>query len=287
MIKIYMPLLEKFSSAAIFHRPDNVYAKHWVQKLATKFKQQKITLHDRPIARQPLFILGGDGTILEAVRKYHRTSPLFIGMNLGSVGFLASVRKPAKFNQALEQIFKGKYWIAEKMLIQASVQRNGKEIVVLEAMNEILIQNPLGMVHISASIGDYVMQEIRGTGVLVATPTGSTAYNLSAHGPLVMPSLEAIIMSEILDHNIPTPSMVLDAQQEIILRIEDFRQRELLSLSATEEKFDVILSADGEALIPLQKNDTIIIKRHKRPVRFVELEQNYFLKSIQEKFSFR
>ncbi|MEK7589061.1 MAG: NAD(+)/NADH kinase [Patescibacteria group bacterium] len=282
-----MPSLPQLNSASIFYRPDNSKARAWAGKFAPLLKKQGIKIYDQPMARQFLFVLGGDGAILEAVRRYHQINPIIVGMNLGGVGFLASVRKQKNFIRAIQQIIAGKYWIVEKMMLQATILRKGRKIATIEALNEILIQNPLGMVHISIYVADHLMQEIRGTGALIATPTGSTAFNLSAHGPLVMPDLNAIIMSEILDHNIPTPSIVLDTRHEITLCVEDFRKRELLSLTATHEKFDIILSADGETLVPLQKNDMIIIRKHKQPARFVELERNYFLKSLQEKFTFR
>ncbi len=286
VVKRCMSLLPHISSAFIFSRPDNLKALSWAEQLTKQLKKHRIELTEQPKQRQAIFVLGGDGTILEAVRKFHTLNPLIIGMNLGSVGFLASVREPKKFNQAIEKIIKGEYWIVEKMMLEATITRNKNEIATIKALNEILIQNPLGMVKIDVHVANHPLQEISGTGVLIATPTGSTGYNLSAHGPLVMPTLDAIIMSEIMDHNIPTPSIVVDTQHEITLHIKNYRERELLSLTHTQEKFDVILSADGETLVPLQKNDRITVRRYKRPVRFIEFEHNYFLKSLQEKFSF-
>lgn len=278
--------MKQFSRAHIYARPDNRRARTWVPKIEAWLKRHRITLSKAPGRGDLLIVLGGDGTILEATKKFYELDPLIMGLNLGSVGFLASVREPGHFLHALDRVARNSFAISEKIMLEGEVARRGKSIAKLRAINEIIVENPLSMVCINVRIKGHSVQKIRGTGALVATPTGSTAYSLSTHGPILTPDMRSLIVSEILDHNIPTPSMVLDADTVITFHIDDFREHQKLSLTATGEAFDVIAISDGDTIVPLKKNDHVLIHQSKRPVRFVELEQNYFFKSLEEKFSF-
>ncbi len=272
---------------SVVFREDNKRAVFWATKierwLNQKFPKIKITAQ-KPEA---IIILGGDGTILETARKYQKSGALILGMNLGNVGFLASVRKPEKFLASLKQFFNGEYLVAERMMLASTVYRSDKPVFKSHSLNDVVVQNPLGIVEIEVNIENYPFQYVHGTGVLIATATGSTAYNLSAHGPIVMPDIKCIILSELLDHNIPTPSVVVKYNKEIELKITDFRERGLLSIAKTGKPTDILLIADGENIFPLQKNDIIKIQSSPKLVKFVELEKNYFFKSLQEKFAFK
>ena len=123
---------------------------------------------------------------------------------------------------------------------------------------------------------------------MVATATGSTAYNLSAHGPIVMPDIKCMVLTEIMDHNIPTPSIVIKRDREVEIKVLEFRRRGLLKIAKSGEPADVLITADGgERLTALQKGDLIKIQRSPGLIKFAELERAYFFKSLREKFGFR
>ena len=122
---------------------------------------------------------------------------------------------------------------------------------------------------------------------MVATATGSTAYNMSAHGPIVMPDIKCLIVTEILDHSIPTPSIIVKYQNKIFIKVLNYRKRGILSLSKTGQKIDTLLISDGDTVFPLEKGDIVTIQSHPQPIRFAELERHYFFKSLQEKFGFK
>ena len=191
------------------------------------------------------------------------------------------------FLKALADFLKGKHTIVERMMLSVQVRRNGKIVFTAEALNELVIKNPLGMVELEAKISDHPVQHIRGTGILVATATGSTAYNLSAHGPIVMPDIKCFIVTELLDHNIPSPSLVVKYHNPVSIKVISFRERGIISISKTGQKFDVLLMADGESFFPLKEKDEITIKSSPHLVKFAEFEKNYFFKSLQEKFGFK
>ena len=237
---------------------------------------------------QVVIVAGGDGTLLEAAQKFKNPNPVIFGLNTGHVGFLASVRDEKDFFKALRKLFKGEYRVSKKMMIKAEVWRRGRKILETNALNEISIQNPLGMVELEVAIDGHSFQYIHGTGVMVATATGSTAYNLSAHGPIVMPDIKCMVLTEIMDHNIPTPSIVIKRDREVEIKVLNFRKRGLIKIAKTGESADVLITADiGESLMALEKGDVIKIKRTPLLVKFAELERGYFFKSLQEKFGFR
>lgn len=234
-----------------------------------------------------LIVLGGDGTIIEAAQKYQRFNPLIFGLNLGHVGFLASVRDRKNFISGLRKVIRQKFHTFPRLMIKAVLMRRGKNIFSTYAMNDITIQSLFGMVDLRVSIASHPIQFIHGNGVLVSTATGSTAYNLSAHGPIVMPDIKCMILTELMDHGIPTPSMVVKRTQTITIEIENFRKKDRFLIRESGDMADVILAADIERVVALKKGDKIIIKKSDRFARFVELEKNYFFKSLQEKFTFR
>lgn len=269
----------------IFYRPDNPLAERWASKISKWLENRNLAAQAFSKNAHTVIVLGGDGTILEAARKYPDAT--ILGLNLGHVGFLAAVRNPKNFLPALDKFFKGKYWIIKRMMLEAAVIRKGKRVLTAAALNDIAIQNPLGLVELGVEIENHPIQYIQGTGALISTATGSTAYNLSAHGPIIMPNIECMVLTELLDHNIPTPSMVINKDEEISIKIINFRRRELLSIAKTKEPFDVLLAADGEKIFPLENKDIVVVRRSKKLIKFAEMEKNYFFKSLQEKFAFK
>ncbi len=279
-----------------YFRPDMEKSIRWEKKLKKLIKNRFSYIHtlesnafprNKKQAPQLLIVLGGDGTILEAAQKFQKWNTLIFGMNLGHIGFLASVRHPKNFVFGLTRVLKGNYNFNSRMLIRASVVRRNKIVFSGYALNEITIQNLFGMVSLRVNIEDHPVQRIYGNGILIATATGSTAYNLSAHGPIVMPDIKCFIITELLDHNIPTPSLVIKRNRNISIIVEDFRENNHFIMKKTGKTADVILAADSERIVALDKGDKIIIRRSKKLVRFVELDKNYFFKSLQEKFEFK
>lgn len=276
---------DRIGSIAIFFRPDNNKAKIWDKKIRVWLKNNYSSIKIVDGKPAAVLALGGDGAILEAARKYQPDKSLILGLNLGTIGFLASIRDSNKFLAGINEFLQGNYRVTERMMIEAEIIRKGKKIVELTALNEIILQNLFGVSEIEVLVGGHSIQYVRGSGILVATATGSTGYNLSAHGPIVMPSIRCFIINELLDHNLPTPSVVVDASEKIHLNVKHFRKRGLFSLN--KKSVDMVLSADGESMVPLLEGDRIVIRRSKHLVNFVELENNYFFKSLQEKFAFK
>lgn len=271
---------------SFFSRKDNKKAEIWQKKIGgwilKKYPKIKIT-DKKPNA---IIVLGGDGAILEAARIYQKSGAIIFGLNLGHVGFLASVREENNFFTGLRKLFSGNFEISERIMFGANVIRSGKKIFSADTINDIVIQNPLSVVELGVAVENHPVQFIRGSGVIVATPTGSTAYNLSAHGPIVSPDIKCLIITEILDHNIPTPSLVVNTNKKISISVLDFRENKILKLQNGNDA-NVVFSADGENIFPLKIGDKITTHSSHRVVKFAEIEKTHFLKSLREKFAFK
>lgn len=285
--------MEQFKKIGFYYRHDISKAVKWEVILKKRVKAvlphaEMLEANRIPLSQKDapdlLLILGGDGTILEAAQKFERWRSIMCGLNFGHVGFLATIRNWQRFMWDLEYVLKGDIKILERMMIRATVTRNKKKIYDAHAMNDITIKSLTGVVNISVSTNNDCIRKIRGDGVIIATPTGATAYNLSAHGPIVMPDIKCFIITELMNHGVPIPSIVMKRNRVVTVTIDDFRETDLLLMRRTSEPVDVIATADYQSFVPLKKGDTVVIKRSERLVRFAELDENYFFKSLAEKF---
>lgn len=271
----------------LFYRKDNDRAVLCAKKISEWLGDNNIPIATEIIEAEAIIVLGGDGTILEAARMAKQKNAIIIGLNLGNVGFLASVREEKNFFTALEKFFNGDYKVVERTTLLTEVVRSGEKVFSASAVNEVLVHNLLGVVELEVGIGGYGIQSVRGSGILVSTATGSTAYNLSAHGPIISPDIQCLVVTELLDHGLPTPSIVIKPEHSVEIVVGEFREHHLLASQNGRESIDVLLQADGDTTFPLRKNDKIIISGSPHSVNFAELEDNYFFKSLREKFSFR
>ena len=280
-------MIRQGTTVGFVYRLGNKPALDWANKISLWLNKTHPEIKVVDKRAKILLVLGGDGTILEAARQHQNHGSTILGLNLGQVGFLASIRDEKNFIPGLDKFFKGNFSVIQRMMLKGDVVRNGKIVFTTNALNEVAVQNLLGIVELGISIDRDPVQTIRGTGALVSTATGSTAYNLSAHGPIVMPDIECFIVTELMDHNIPSPSIVVKRNKNIHLKVVSFRERGLLSVSRTGEKADVMLITDGSNIFPLKEKDVVTISRSSKLIKFIELEKNYFFKSLQEKFSFK
>lgn len=272
---------------AVFLRSDNKRAQVWKKKITdhvAKKYPSAIISDNKP---QIVIALGGDGTILEAARTYRAHAPIILGLNLGRVGFLASARTPKEFLRAVDAVLSGKYKPMKRMMLRAQVWRKGKMIHETDCLNEVTAQGLMSPVRMTVSIDKHPLQYVHGSGVIISTPTGSTAYNLSAHGPIVTPDINCMIITELLDHNIPTPSIVVKRTKTIRIDITEIRERKVLALADTGELVDAVLTVDDMNLFPLREKDHILVTESLHIVHFAEFEDNYFFKSLEKKFAFR
>ncbi|OGZ08381.1 MAG: hypothetical protein A3D65_05660 [Candidatus Lloydbacteria bacterium RIFCSPHIGHO2_02_FULL_50_13] len=281
-----------------YYRKGNRRAPKWVKVLSAHIKKRhpNITLGGERLETEasksnvrPHFVvvLGGDGTILDAARLYGKQGAIIVGLNLGHVGFLASARRPQEFLKSIDALVKGAYTVSKRMMVTGMIYRGGKLVYETDSINEIAVQGLSGSIKLTVSIDGHPLQYIHGNGVMVATPTGSTAYNLSAHGPIVTPDIQCFIVTELLDHHIPTPSIVVKRTKTIEINITEIRAKGLFTATATGVAVDAVVTSDDTNIFPIREGDKIVVGRSRRLVAFAEFTPGYFYKSLQEKFAFR
>jgi NAD+ kinase len=210
-------------------------------------------------------VLGGDGTILSVSRLMGARQVPILGVNLGGLGFLTEVTLPELF-PALEAVLRDEGAVSHRRMLAAEVRRAGERVGEYEALNDIVITKtaPSRIVELETFVNGEYVATYRADGLIVATPTGSTAYCLSAGGPILYPTLPALVVIPICPHTLTNRPLVLpdSARVEIVQR-------------STGE--DVHLTVDGQVDVQLQHRDTVVVGRSAHSVTLVKSPKlNYF-----------
>lgn len=222
-----------------------------------------------------VLVLGGDGTLLQAARDtIDRKLPL-LGVNLGTLGYLAEVER-GNIEDALKQLLSGQYTIEERMMLTGRVKKNGQWMSDEYALNDIALtrKGPLQIIHFDITVNGQFLNRYGADGLLVATPTGSTGYNMSAGGPIVEPGAKILLMTPICPHTLHSRSIVLASEDEIEICVgadRDGRRQ------AVEVAFD------GSQILELSTGDRIRIRRSDQVTRIMKLSRVSFLEVLHKK----
>lgn len=214
--------------------------------------------------------LGGDGTILSTARKIAQLDIPLCGINLGRMGFLAEIEL-AEMEAMLGKIIAGDYYIEERLMLAALVEREGKTSYISSALNDIVIAKAgvSRMSKLKLYVGGDYTADYWADGLIVATATGSTGYSLSAGGPIVTPNLKAIIITPICPHSLNNRSLVVSEDEVIKLEI-----------SSTS---DMALSADGQILYSLLPKDSVMIKPALHRAKFIRFQSKSYYENLRSK----
>lgn len=222
--------------------------------------------------RVDLFIVvGGDGTILRAARDLAAWGAPILGINLGHKGFLAEI-EVEQMDRYLQYVLTGRYQYLERMMLQAAVYRGKKELGCFVALNDIVIsRGPFSRIlTLNTCINEDFLESYSGDGVIIATPTGSTGYSLSAGGPIVNPSLELMVITPICPHSLNNRAVIVTAEENIRMRV-DTRQAQ------------VVLTADGQVGFALEDSDEIVVQKADQTVKLVHFGDNFFYRLLHQK----
>ena len=216
-------------------------------------------------------VLGGDGTMLQAARSIAYLDIPMIGVNLGTLGYLAEVEKNS-VDEALELLLAGKYEIEDRMMLYGSV--NGENDY---ALNDIVITkfSSIGAINFDIFVNDLFLCNYHADGIIISTPTGSTGYSMSAGGPIVEPSANMILITPICPHTLNTRSMVLSADTKIRIAICAGKDDSVLNAMA---------SFDGSGMIELKTDDQVYIERANKTTKIIKLNRVSFLQVLGKKF---
>lgn len=216
-------------------------------------------------------VLGGDGTMLRIARAAAQNDVPLLGVNVGHVGFMTEL-EPGELGE-MEKLFDGYSSIDSRMMLHVSVIRNQRVVYENDALNDIVIAKGTAfrVVRVCISADDEEVTSFNGDGVIVATPTGSTAYGLSAGGPVIEPSAENIAVIPICAHALTAKSFVFSPERRIMLT------------ASCEGGSEVFVSADGGQSFAVRPDDRVIITRSPLRTRLVRLKGISFYKILQQK----
>jgi NAD+ kinase len=204
-----------------------------------------------------LVVLGGDGTLLGVAREIGDAQVPILGVNLGTRGFLAEIA-PAEQLDAVERALRGDMPIENRARLEATVERGGAEIARFIALNEIVVGSAASrLLDLETSADGQPVTTYRADGLIVATPTGSTAYSLSAAGPILLPAVAAFVLNPICPHTLSQRPLVLPDSMRIEIR------------PLSHDGGAVRLTVDGQAGQVLAEGDRVIVRRSPHPLRLV------------------
>ncbi len=219
-----------------------------------------------------VLVLGGDGTILATARLCAALGTPMLPVHVGRFGFLTAVA-PEGLPAALDALLEGRYTQEERMMLWCETRRDGALQDAGLALNEVVVANgPLSRVlHLRTSIDGRFVTTYAADGIIVATPTGSTAYSLSAGGPLVHPSLQALLVTPICPHTLTSRALLVPPESEVTVVVE------------RDPQDMVRVTIDGQLGFPLQAEDAIHIRRAPHQARFLSVGGADFYEKLQTK----
>jgi NAD+ kinase len=220
-----------------------------------------------------LIVLGGDGTLLSSARRAALTGTPILGINIGRIGFLTEVEEP-NIIPAMEKLLRGEYTIEKRMMLEAKVYRGGVCVEDSIALNDAVITKGgfARLIFLETYVNDEYVANYPADGLIIASPTGSTAYSLSAGGPLITPALELMLITPICPHSLWARPLVIDAQARIKVNLHT-------------RKEEATLTMDGQYAFKLEQNDTVIITRSPFQAKFIRLKKRTFYYLYRTKLS--
>lgn len=213
-----------------------------------------------------VIVVGGDGTLLNAARSLTEYGVSMLGVNRGRLGFLTDI-SPAQMAEKFDEIFSGKYSAEERLLLHTHIERDGQNISESCAFNDVVVHkwDVARMIEFRTYINDMYVNTMRSDGLIIATPTGSTAYSLSGGGPILHPALHAIVLVPICPHTMSNRPIVVDASAVIRIEVSD------------RTRSPAQITCDGQINLGLVSGDRVIIRKEERPVRLIHpVDHNYF-----------
>lgn len=219
-----------------------------------------------------LICFGGDGTILHASKAATRAGVPILGVNIGTMGFMAELESSEL--KALSRLATGDYSIEERMMLHVKAEHEGQIVMEEYALNDAVVTKGAvaRIIQMAVSCDDVEMMSFGGDGVIICTPTGSTAYSMSAGGPIVEPTAQNIIITPICAHDMRTKTVVTSAQRVITVEIGRIGRK------------NAFLSVDGGRALRLNTGDRVTITRSPDTTKLVHLSEKSFFEIVKNKF---
>ena len=249
--------------------------------LYLKFKGHNVFVEKDLKNADFILTFGGDGTLIHEACEYADFGVPFVGINTGRLGFLCAIDSK-DWKRAIDNLAGGKYFVSERITIEASIEpetsnplrsspeASQKPEIEYRAINECAIKSAYRVVELEIKVNGENFAKIAGDGVIVATQTGSTAYSLSAGGPIVDPDLDSILITPVNPIGLPIPSAV-------------FSPDDVVEVKLTKGD-DVSLVLDGQEHTKIKEGEKVKVKSGKYKIKFIYFDKNHFMKSLNAKF---
>lgn len=231
---------------------------------------------DLPKDADCVMVLGGDGTIIQAARELAETGVPILGVNLGTVGFLAEVEL-VHIYKAIDAVMAGKYKLEKRFMLKGRVIKDGKIVYDANALNDIVVArgNLVRAISTTVYIDGNQVSSLHGDGIIVTTPTGSTGYNLSAGGTIILPDAEVFGIHPICPHSLNSRGVITSSASKIDIDVE---------WNKRSEPDEAIVSFDGNKGIRLMPGDKVQIMKSELTVPFLRINDFNFFESYRKKF---
>jgi NAD+ kinase len=221
-----------------------------------------------------VIVLGGDGTLIgmaDCIGETGSGIPV-LGVNFGSLGFLTEVTLPELY-RSLENAVSGRAFLEERMMLRATTTSGGDVINRSLALNDAVITKTARsrMIDLSVSVGDEFVTRVRADGLIISTPTGSTAYNMSAGGPIVHPTVDALILTPIAPHTLTNRPIVIPASASVRVQAH------------MEERDEIVFTLDGQSTFPVDPGHEIAVCRASRPLRLIRPSTRSYFEVLRTK----
>ena len=236
---------------------------------------RNVTSIDIPEGTQCILVIGGDGTILAAARMLVGNTIPLLGINLGTLGFLADVNL-ADLSKTLDLLLKDQYQVENRIMLTAEVYKQGEKAATYIALNDFNI-NRCGasrVIGLKVGINGSTIDCYRADGVIVCTPTGSTGYNLSAGGPIIIPTCKNFVITPICPHSLTARSIVLAKEDVVTVEVEQIR---------SNIKEEAIISFDGREGLSIVPGDQVKIYKSQEVTPFIKATEVSFVQILKEK----
>lgn len=236
---------------------------------------RNVTSIDIPEGTQCILVIGGDGTILATARMLVGNTIPLLGINLGTLGFLADVNL-ADLSNTLDLLLKDQYQVENRIMLTAEVYKQGEKAATYIALNDFNI-NRCGasrVIGLKVGINGSIIDCYRADGVIVCTPTGSTGYNLSAGGPIINPTCKNFVITPICPHSLTARSIVLAKEDVVTVEVEQIR---------SNIKEEAIISFDGREGLSIVPGDQVKIYKSQEVTPFIKATEVSFVQILKEK----
>lgn len=236
-----------------------------------KDEDKRIIKETVPEEMDCAIVIGGDGSLIDVARVLHEREIPILGVNMGTLGYLTEV-EVNHIDEALSQVLRGEYLLEDRMMIEGYWGDGKKDV----ALNDIVVtrKGVLRVIHFQLYVNGELLNSYEADGIIISTPTGSTAYNLSAGGPIVEPTASLIVITPICSHALNTSSIVLSADDEIVIEIGKGRN------GTVEEVFTTF---DGADMVSLKTGDKVTIRKSNAVTKLMKLSRVSFLEILRKK----